>query len=401
MVKGEGENKKHWIPSKQPAGRPAYAGMTEGMEKGNRMKLKIIFLMVFVPANCTAWAGNHASEKYFPIGIYGVTKPSELKILKKAGFDSFHAYISDAEKLSMLAEEAGKLGLKMTAPPDGAMNSAYSEKAKTWPMLAWYLFDEPDVMKLSAEKLENLDDKTKIWSPGQLTAFVIGESSPSLKYGHIADTMMLDWYPVPHLPLESAGMHIKSAIEGMRKAMAENGKTGPKPLWAVLQAFDWKNYRQRDPSKPRIGRFPSREEIRFMTYHAVLSGAEGIFYYTLDTSDTVKNLYDFPQEWKSLTDTVAEISSLKRVFERGEETDLPFKTEGAPPAAKAWKHKNRRYLIIANPANLSIALPRELLNDGKWKPLFEKKGKLADLIDDPKNPRIAPYRVFVLMKSGS
>jgi len=78
--------------------------------------------------------------------MYGITGPADMAAIKKAGFNCFQTYSQEPVKLAALAAEAARLELKMLAAPDKVIVSTYAAAAKGWPMLAWYLCDEPDVV---------------------------------------------------------------------------------------------------------------------------------------------------------------------------------------------------------------------------------------------------------------
>lgn len=323
----------------------------------------------------------------FPVCMYGVSKPAELTVLKQAGFNCFQTYILEPEQLSALAGEADRLGLQMVAAPDRVIGSAYGKKALKWPVLAWYLYDEPEVRRLPPAELLKLDRRTKEWSPRQRTAFVMGAGIAAFTYGAAADALMVDWYPVPHLPLESVGRQVTLVKEGA-KAM-DTAKPG-KPVWAVLQAFDWLEYPQRGAK--RVGRFPDFGEIRFMTYLALARGATGIFYFKLDAAEG-KPLPGAPERLAMFGKIADEINRLGPLIAGGKPARAPA---GLAPglSAAVFKANGREYMILLNPARTNIPLKAEALKG--WRPLFEEKRRLEELLPGGKNLYFPPYRVLVL-----
>ena len=166
------------------------------------MKLITIFILLFNV--CLVFAD-------FPIGIYGVNNPEDIKIVKEAGFNTIQTYNSSPEKLKLLADEAKKQKVWLVIPSNKIIKKDFDEETETWPVLAWYIFDEPDVVKISREKLNTLDINTKNVFPKAKTVFVIGQGKTEIPYYDLADVLMVDWYPVPHLPLESFGQQINIA----------------------------------------------------------------------------------------------------------------------------------------------------------------------------------------------
>lgn len=305
------------------------------------------------------WAGNN-----LPVCMYGIGKPAELQVLKRAGFNCFQTYEQAPELLAALAAEAGKLNLKMAAYPDKVIGSAYDKEAKDWPMLAWYLYDEPEVRRMPLEELLKLDRRVKEWSPAQRTAFVMGDGIAAFTYGGAADVLMADWYPVPHLDLGSVGQQIALLREGAKMLDAKNPG---KPVWAVLQAFDWMEFPQRRAKK--VGGFPTFAQVRFMTYLALARGARGIFYFKYASQDGVP-LADRPERWDIYGRMAAELGRMGPVFMEGRQTDPPAGLDPALSAA-AFKKGGRRYLVLVNSASFPVALDTEVMKG--WRPLFEER----------------------------
>lgn len=337
--------------------------------------ISLLALLALLPA------GLNAGD-FFPVCMYGITQPAELKVLKDGGFNCFQTYEPDPEKLAALAAEAGRLDLKMVASPDKVMGSPIEKEAKRWPVLAWYLYDEPEIHRFSPASLAELDNKVKRWSSRQKTAFVMGEGMAALSYGAAADVLMVDWYPVPHLKLESLGQQITLTRQG---ALALDKNRPGKPVWAVLQAFNWLEYPQRRAK--RIGRFPTAEEARFMTYLSLARGATGIFYFKY--SDAAAS----PERWRIFTDLAAEVRRLGPLLAKAKPGERPA---GLDPAldVTVFRHWGRKRMIVMNPSYANVPLNAGALKG--WRPLFERKRYLEELLPGGNNLYLPPYRVLVL-----
>lgn len=309
--------------------------------------------------------------KRFPIGIYGVASAGDLPAIKDAGFDSF---APDAPKAE-LAGLARKLGLRMLANPA----SLFAGPApRNWPIEAWYLADEPDVNGISPERLADLSRQARAWDPVRAQAFVVGEGSQTARYGGLADIVMLDWYPVPHLKLDSVADQIDLAYSSMPPG---------KPLWMVVQAFDWRREPQSDPKKPRVGRFPTHAEIRFMSYLALVHGARGLFYFQLHGLDQ-------PELWLAVSRVSREIKALQPILERGREIKPGVSGEDGFES-KAWSYRGRTYLAVVNRRNAPVLMPAELLET--WRPLFESRRDPRDLLlKTGSGFSLRPYQTMVL-----
>jgi hypothetical protein len=87
---------------------------------------------------------------------------------------------------------------------------------------------------------------------------------------------------------------------------------GPRrPLYAVIQAFDWSLYPDLLPGESNL-RPPTAAEIRAMTYLALVRGADGILYYTFD--DGRWDLRRHPETWQAVRDVVAEVRLFEALF---------------------------------------------------------------------------------------
>lgn len=327
---------------------------------------KILFLtLLFIPL--TIKAGD------FPLGMYDISSEKDIKIIKKAGFDTVQSYNHNPQDIEKMSDTAKKQGVKTLFYPN-KIEDGLIEKAKHWPVAAWYIHDEPDVSHLTPQRLKELDDCAKAKFPGDKTAFVVGKGSHIKPYTDIADIIMVDWYPVPHLPLTSLGEQIREAKYYLAKAGFPN-----KPVWAVVQSFDWRNFKQHRPDNQRIGRFPTVKEMRFMAYHAITEGAEGIFFFNYQNPKQNK------ENWKRISKVSKELSKIQPVFKYGSEVKIPF----AIPyglKAKAWFYKGKYYYLIVNTLNKQVILPEELQTKN-YKALFGKKLKTAE-----------PYGAYIYKK---
>lgn len=331
--------------------------------------------------------GDADAGRFFPIGMYGVDDPAAVAVLRDAGFNAIQTYRRDPAAIEPLAAAAGRAGMRLLAFPQ-ELTKAGSD-AGGFPAAAWYLTDEPDVRNEDPADIRALNERTKAWAPGTPTALVIGEGRPAAKYGGITDVMMLDWYPVPHLPLDS----VADELDLVRKGVPED-----QPVWMVLQAFNWRDYRQRDPAKPRIGRFPTRAEIRFMSYLAIVHGASGLFYFQLDKPGKGR-LLDFPDEWRALSSVAGEIASLRPVLEGGQGETMAFSRTRLGMEGMRWAHGGSEYAVILNRLRANVVeMPEHLLEAG-WRALFEEDPRpRAHLLETGGRRYLGPYSVVVLRK---
>jgi len=318
------------------------------------------------------------SAREFPLCVYGVSKPEQVKIAKDAGFTCFQSYTKNPDVLANLAKKAKAHHLKTVFYPVEVVGSEQEKNAQNWPMLAWYLVDEPDVHKWSRAKVTETQESTKKTFPHHPTTLVIGQGITRVPFYDLPDIMMIDWYPVPHLPLTSFGDNVRMTKKGMQKY-----HKGENPLWGVVQIFDWKVYKQHRPDNDRIGRFPTENEIRFMSYHGILNGATGLFYFTLAPGGKL-TAKENPEFWKRVTNVVKELNKFLPVLENGIVVETPEEVQ-TPLITKSWVYKGNIYTVLLNTSGEEQKVPSALL-EKYYKEMFGKK----------KTATLSPYGVLVL-----
>ncbi len=337
------------------------------------MWAKTTFFSLLLACSAAGYAGE------FPICMYGVNDPKDVPTVKQAGFSCFQTYRQEPELLEKLASAARQEGMKTLFYPRRILeDKTFTEQARTWPVLAWYLVDEPDVAGWSRERVAQSHQAAKQAFPNHPTALVVGQGKTAVPFYDLSDVFMVDWYPVPHLPLTSLGDQVALA-----KAEIQKTDRPDKPLWAVVQLFDWKEYKQYRPDDDRIGRFPTQEELRFMSYDAIMNGATGLFYFIFTTNG--KPLPSAaPEYWARLTPVSAELASLRPVLEGGKLVKNPVSKAGVLEL-KTWKYDGDKYTLVLNPTDISQPVPKKLLKK-KYRPLFGM----------PKTEQIPAYGVWVL-----
>ncbi len=322
----------------------------------------------------------------FTIGLYGVRTSTDIINAKEAGFNCVQSYEKDPKIIKFLADEAIKNEIKIVVYPDKIIEDKKNQSvAKDYPIKAWYLFEEPDVHGLSRENLILLNDNVKKFYPNNKTAFAIGQGLTEISYYDIADILMVNWYPVPHLPLESFGENISLAKHSLSMIGQEK-----KELWAVVQIFDWKEYEQYRKAENRIGRFPKKEEIRFMSYDALFNGATGLFYFNYYSNN--KPLpEEKAKEWAKVVEVVQEMSFVGEILDNGKEIDNPTEIK-EPIKAKSYEYGGIKYTFIINPTSKRQNIPA-LFFEPKFDVIYEKSTNLKKIAKKAKN-NFPPYRIF-------
>jgi hypothetical protein len=128
-------------------------------------------------------------------------------------------------------------------------------------LLAWYLSDEPTGQGVPADSLQKIYDFIKELDPYHPITIVFDAPQRAREYASAMDIVMADPYPIPSAGVEGVG----AVTEGLMKAFRYE-----KPVWIVPQAFGGAEW---------WGREPSPQEVRAMTYLALVRGATGIQYF--------------------------------------------------------------------------------------------------------------------------
>jgi hypothetical protein len=129
-------------------------------------------------------------------------------------------------------------------------------------LLAWYISDEPTGNKITPEQLEKIYrmvQEADPWHPVSIVfmaPFILAK-----KYTNALDIVMADPYPVPDLQISLVGEVTKQLKDEFK---------GKRPVWIVTQAFGGGEWWRREPTI---------QEIRSMTYQALINGATGIQYF--------------------------------------------------------------------------------------------------------------------------
>ena len=160
----------------------------------------------------------------------------------------------------------GGVGSAIDEMTDAQKKSLLVEEIKTFmdhpALLGWYIADEPDGFKVPPEKLLEIYRtvrETDPWHP--VSVVFMAPYLSSKKYADALDIVMADPYPVPNSSISLTG----DAASRLRAEFE-----GRKPVWIVPQAFGGSELWAREPSL---------QEIRSMTYQAIINGARGIQYF--------------------------------------------------------------------------------------------------------------------------
>ena len=237
-------------------------------------------------------------EGFFPVGIYSLP-PELFREGRQAGFNVVLTDEIEAARHAGLRamvyrgfREEG--GTSSSSP--GRMSHGHDPHAASAGrgIIARYLWDEPAQMNVSPEEVFEAHVREKEIDPHHPTAIVVYRPESFGDYASASDILMTDPYPIPHRPLTVVSESVRAA----RKAVGDR-----KPVWAIIQAFNWAESSQ---EARRIGwaRWPTYAEQRCMAYLAAINGAKGILFFRYGGSE-----HD-PNNWRAVKRVAAELRTI-------------------------------------------------------------------------------------------
>jgi hypothetical protein len=192
-------------------------------------------------------------------------------------------------------------------------------------LLAWYISDEPTWNGILPETLEEIYYTIREYDPWHPVSIVfMAPFLESKKYENALDIVMADPYPVPNNPV---------TLVGNTAGQLSSEFKGKNPVWIVPQVFGGSEWWDREPSL---------QEVRSMTYQAIIKGARGIQYFVR------QGLNLFPKStgtWGECGRIAVEVAGLTPWLLSDEET-IPVRS-GSPNILASSAIHNGQLLILA------------------------------------------------------
>ncbi len=265
-------------------------------------------------------------------------------------------------------------------------------------LLAWYIADEPDGNKVTPETLEEIYrviKETDPWHP--ITIVFMTPFTKAKDYANAMDIVMADPYPIPVFPPTMAG----SAARRLKKEF-----DGRMPVWIVPQAFGGGEHWLREPTI---------QEVRTMTWQAIIEGATGIQYFIR------QGLNAFPKStamWNECGKMAIEVNTIVPWLLTDEES-IPV-TSLSKDISVTSKYCRGQLLVVAvnntnSPRSVQLIINKNI--SGRARVLFENRtvtvnaglihdyiqsyGTLAYIIDiEPPTIIIKPFKNNLLADPG-
>jgi hypothetical protein len=265
-------------------------------------------------------------------------------------------------------------------------------------LLAWYISDEPNGYKIPPEQLEEIYKTVRTTDPWHPVSVVfMAPFLASKKYADALDIVMADPYPVPNGSVNQAGNVVKQLAEEFN---------GRKPVWLVPQAFGGGEWWEREPTI---------QEIRNMTYQALINGARGIQYFVRHGPNSFPKSTATWNECGKIAMEVAEMTPWLIYDEKA----APVRSSNANIIVWSGSYNNKLIIIAVNklntPQNTVITIFGK--SESKARVLFENRnisinsGTISDhlsalgtqvyLIDIRKSSeKMVPFRDNLIKDAG-
>jgi len=222
-------------------------------------------------------------------------------------------------------------------------------------LLAWYINDELGLGKISGiahlyEQLKELD----INHP----AFQVENKLNAFSYFYnFADVFGSDPYPVEGKEVASL-----NAVTNWTNQTVAASK-GKKGVWQVVQMQDMA-FHKKQPNRP-----PTLDEMRNMSYQAIIGGAKGLFYFAYHwlwnahdaNKKRVFSASAFSNRWTDVESLMDEINNIVPVILNNDIVELKSDKKDNSIQYKCWRFEGEYYLMISNTENkkggISINVP--------------------------------------------
>ena len=293
----------------------------------------------------------------FPVGIYEVAIP-EIRSVPREAFnvigDPYWAqgpqttpeYLKAARKNGFFL--IAGFPFEQVRAKDTKFIEPYVQAIKDDDhLLVWNVFEEPSGTHISVEQGESAFRAIRRHDVARPTLFVDFQVKNIADYKNCYDIFAYDYYPIGTGSIAYWRNLLKSV---MRAAQ-------PKPVWAVIQAFG-----HADPKHDWV--LPTPDEVRCMTYIAIVEGAQGILFYSHGRKGDPFYIRDHAAYWAFVQRLGTELQTLspmllspaanERVSVENKSIDVTLrKRHSAGNAASS-----ELYLIAANMAHKAPAVER-------------------------------------------
>lgn len=305
-------------------------------------------------------------KSFFPFGFYYISSSDpkvqdlieDMRDIAAVGFNTIHASANEVNSHEIFLNEAARLGIYVISEQGiGLLNMINSFKKKP-AALGWNIADDVDNGKLLPQEVLKVHQQAKLADPHHIT-YISGYSDKIKQFGNCADVVAMQSYPIGNGDEEISVTYDRVSLT--RDAVSPYGKA----VYANVQSFAWPNKKQ---GESHLIRVPTFDEVRNMTYQALLGGAKGIIYYAYHDGDW--HLSSHPALWTGMKTLVPEIKAISSIVLNGVLNIIDVGVEKV--VAGMWMERNQALIVIVNrsydPKEVSISFSK---NISHVKPIFQ------------------------------
>ena len=321
-------------------------------------------------------------KPFFPFGLYQASWESaednpidHIREIAAAGFNIVHASAIKLDNYETFLDEANKLGVYVISRPDFNILTLVNAFKHKPAVLGWNLADDVDNGKRTPNQVLTSHRQVKAADPNHLT-YVTGYTNKIGRFANCSDILAVQTYPIKEGKWDLSSTYSKVSLA--REAVAKYNKA----VYVNVQAFDWATAK---PDQYKNSRPPTAEEVRNMTYQAILAGAKGIIYYSYHYRGYGGwHLSDNRELWEGMKSLVLEIKQLSPMLLDGNLTRV--NTHSTDVFAGIWELRGQVVAAVINtsydrPQEIAIALPAGIRSARPIFPnlssnMFVKNGKL-------------------------
>ncbi len=281
-------------------------------------------------------------KPFFPLGFYHVSwkttaeeRINALRDIADGGFNTVYAAVTKVDDYEEFLDEAERLGVYVLSDQSiGLLNLVNGFKHKS-AVLGWSIADDVDNGEYTGDDVLKLHQTAKTSDPNHIT-YVSGYSKNIGRFANCADAIAIQSYPI-RAGTEKELSSTYSKVSLARDAAAKFNRA----VYANLQTFSWSF---EDKPENRGARAPTFEEVRNMTYQALMAGAKGIIYYTY--YDEEWSLREPPDLWAGMQSLVPEIKALSPIVLGGDFKNID--AEQGKVLAGIWVEGDEALAIVIN-----------------------------------------------------
>ena len=305
-------------------------------------------------------------KSFFPFGFYYISSSEpkvqdlieDMRDIAAAGFNTIHASANEVNSHEKFLNEAARLGIYVISEQGiGLLNMINSFKQKP-AALGWNIADDVDNGKLLPQEVLKVHQQAKLADPHHIT-YISGYSDKIKQFGNCADVVAMQSYPIGNGDEDISVTYDRVSLT--RDAVSPYRKA----VYANVQSFAWPNKKQ---GESHLIRVPTFDEVRNMTYQAMLGGAKGIIYYAYHDGDW--NLSSHSALWTGMKTLVPELKAISSLVLNGVLNIIDVGVEKV--VAGMWMERNQALIVIVNrsydPKEVSILFSENLSH---VKPMFQ------------------------------